>query len=118
MSILNRSVSSVERELQTHGSQIRGNGREYDTLQAVECCRKAAYRAFLTPSNNTNPIAHFLASLNDLNEHILRDMNDSDMVGITIQNEVNQNDKPNKITFRRKDQIAADVIWSVFVKYS
>jgi len=35
------------------------------------------------------------------------------MVGITIQNHVNQNDKPIGISFGRKDQLAADVIWSV-----
>jgi len=38
------------------------------------------------------------------------------MVGITIQNQVNQNDKPNGISFRRKDQLSADMIWSVFEK--
>ena len=35
------------------------------------------------------------------------------MVGITIQNQVNINDKPIGITFRRKDQLSGDVIWSV-----
>jgi hypothetical protein len=38
------------------------------------------------------------------------------MVGITIQNEVNQNDKPIGISFRYKDQVSEDVIWSVFEK--
>ena len=51
--------------------------------------------------------------MNDLFEHVLRDVGDSDMVGITIQNHVNQNDKPIGISFGRKDQLAADVIWSV-----
>jgi hypothetical protein len=40
------------------------------------------------------------------------------MVGITIQNEVNQNDKAIGISFRRKDQLSGDVIWSVFEKVS
>jgi len=40
------------------------------------------------------------------------------MVGITIQNQVNQNDKPIGISFRRKDQLSVEVIWSVFVKVS
>ena len=38
------------------------------------------------------------------------------MVGITIQNEVNQNDKAIGISFRRKDQLSGDVIWSVLEK--
>jgi hypothetical protein len=38
------------------------------------------------------------------------------MVGMTIQNRVNQNDKPIGISFRRKDQLSGDVIWSVFEK--
>ena len=38
------------------------------------------------------------------------------MVGITIQNEVNLLDKPIGISFRRKDQLSAEVIWSVFSK--
>ena len=97
-----------------HSTQIPDNGHEYETVQAVQCCRKAAYRPFNTPSDNTNTVAHFLASMNDLIEHVLRDEDDSHMVGMTIQNQVNQNDKPIEITFRRKHQIVADVMWSVF----
>jgi len=40
------------------------------------------------------------------------------MVGITIHNKVNQNDKPIGISFRRKDQLSGEVIWSVFEKVS
>ena len=40
------------------------------------------------------------------------------MVGITIQNEVNQNDRAIGISFRRKDQLAREVNWSVFEKVS
>jgi len=69
-------------------------------------------------SDNTNPVAHFLPSVNDLIEHALRDVDDSDMVGMTIQNQVNQNDKSIQISFRRKDQLSAGVIWSGFQKVS
>jgi len=41
-------------------------------------------------------------------------MSDSDMLGITIQNQVNKNYKLIGIRFRRKDQLSGDVIWSVF----
>jgi len=40
------------------------------------------------------------------------------MVGITIQNQVKQNDKPIGISFRRNDQLAGDVIWRVFKRVS
>ena len=59
-----------------------------------------------------NPVSHFLASVNDLFEHALQGVSDSDMVGITIQNEVNQNEKAIGISFRRKDQLSGDVIWT------
>ena len=41
---------------------------------------------------------------------------DSDMVGHTIRNEVNMLDKAIGISFRRKDQISEEVIWSVSIK--
>jgi len=50
----------------------------------------------------------------ELFEHALEYLSDSDMMGITIQNRVNQNDKPIGINFRRKDKLAGNVIWSVF----
>jgi len=61
-------------------------------------------------------VGNFLASVNELFEYALQDMNDSGMVGITIQNQVNQNDKAIGISFRRKDQLSGEVIWIVFEK--
>jgi len=52
--------------------------------------------------------------VNNLFEHTLRDVDAADMVGIRIQNQVNQNDKPKGIIFRRKDKLSGDVIWTVF----
>jgi len=106
-----------EREIE-HCSQIRHTGQEYERVQAVQCCRKADTVRLIPPSDNSDSVAHFLASVNDLFRHVLRDVDDSDMVGITIQNEVNQNDKPIGISFRRKDQLSADVIYFVFEKVS
>ena len=42
----------------------------------------------LPPSDedDTDPVSHFLASVNDLFEHALQNASNSDMVGITIQN--------------------------------
>ena len=67
-------------------------------------------------SPDTNHIEHFLASLNDLFEKALRDVGDGDMVRISIHNEANQTDKPIGISFRRRDQLSIDAIWSVFEK--
>jgi len=68
------------------------------------------------PIGETDPVRHFIASVNDLFEHALENINDSDMVEITIHNQMNQNDKPIGLSFRRKYQLSADVIWSVFQK--
>ena len=65
---------------------------------------------------DVNPVDDFLVSVNDLFEHVLQDVGDADMVGITIHNEDNQNNKPNGISFRRRDQLSVDAIWSVFEK--
>jgi len=70
----------------------------------------------LPPSTNVDPVTNFLASVNDLFEHVLQNVNDSDMVGITIHNQVNQSEKPIEISFRRKDELSGEVIWSDFEK--
>jgi hypothetical protein len=67
---------------------------------------------------NLNPVDHFLASVNELFEHVLQDVQDPDMVGVVIRSEVNQSDKPVGISFRRRDQISGGVICSVFEKVS
>ena len=66
--------------------------------------------------DDSDAVTHFQASVNDLFDYALRDVNDADMVGITIRNEVNLLDKPIGICFRRKDQLSDEVMWSVFSK--
>jgi len=61
-----------------------------------------------------NSMSHFLDSVTELFEYALRGIEDSDMIGITISNKVNVKDRAIGISFRRKDQIKGDVIWSVF----
>jgi len=65
--------------------------REYRRYNAVET--QLTVR-LLPSSDNSDPVGHFLASVNDLFEYALQDVGNSDMLGITIQNQVNQNDKP------------------------
>ena len=54
----------------------------------------------LPPVDNSDPVGHFLASVNELFEYALQDVSVSDMVGITNQNRVNQKDKAISISFR------------------
>ena len=75
------------------------NTREYRRYNAIG--RQITAR-LIPPSDNSDPVTHFLASVNDLFGHVLLDVDDSDMVGITIRNHVNQNDEPLGIIFRRK----------------
>ena len=70
------------------------------------------------PPISTDPVNHFVASVNEMFDHLLENVGDGDMVGTTIHNEVNQTDKPIVFSFRKKDQISSDVIWSVFDKVS
>jgi len=52
--------------------------------------------------------------MSDLLQYALRVCDDSDMVGVTIRNEVNVQDKAIGLSLRRKDQISADVVLSVW----
>jgi hypothetical protein len=57
-----------------------------------------------------DPMSHFMTSMEDLFEYSLKDYSDSGMVGVSIRNEENVQDKPIGIGFRRKDQLTSDVI--------
>ena len=72
----------------------------------------------LPPTDAADPVSQLLESLKDLFRHALHNLVESDMVGITIQNRVNQNEKPIGISFRRKDQLAEDVILYLVQKVS
>ena len=65
---------------------------------------------------DSNPMSHFLDSVTELFDYALRDLEDSDMVGITISNEFEVKDRAIGISFRRRDQITGDVILSLFEK--
>jgi len=56
--------------------------------------------------------------VNELFDYALQEVSDRVMVEITIQNQVNLNDKQIGISCRRKDQLSGEVIWSVFEKVS
>jgi hypothetical protein len=58
---------------------------------------------------DTTPMDNILASVNDLFDHALQEVEDADMVRIAIHNDINQKDRPMGISFRR-DQLSGDVI--------
>ena len=91
---------------------VRRQYRRYNAVGTQHTVR------LLPPADNINPVEHFLASVNELFEYALQDVSCSDMLGITIQNQAIQNDKPIGISFRRKDQLSGEVICSVFEKVS
>jgi hypothetical protein len=65
----------------------------------------------LLPGKDPNPNFHLLACVSQLFVHALQNCDDSDMVGITISNEKNVQDKAIGISFRRQDQLTPDGIW-------
>jgi len=60
---------------------------------------------------DSNPMSHFMASVTDLFEYALRNCDDSDMVGITITNEVTVSDN-NWYKFQKKgpDNLRGDLV--------
>jgi hypothetical protein len=90
--------------------------RQYPRFNAVGTQLTAR---FLPPSDNQiEVVRHFQDSVNALFGYALRNCDDHDMVGLIIRNEINQQDKAIGVSFRRKDQISSEVIWSVFDKVS
>ena len=69
-----------------------------------------------TPPASSTVVQHFTESVDALFEYSLRDLEPSDMVGISIHNADNQQDRPIGLSFRRRDQISRDFLWSVFDK--
>jgi hypothetical protein len=68
------------------------------------------------PSAATSAAQHFADSVDHVFEYSLRDLQPDDMVGISIHNAGNQQDRPVGLSFRRMDQISRDVLWSAFEK--
>ena len=74
-------------------------------------------RARLTSPPPTSSAARYFAdSVDKLFEYLLHDLQPSDMVGISIQNSDNQQDRPIGLSFRRREQVSRGVLWSVLEK--
>ena len=93
---------------------VRELRRQYRRFNTSDTQLTVRLQTPTTP--DSNPIEHFIASVNDLFEDALQDVGDGDMVGIAIHNESNQNDKPICISYIRREQVSVYTIWSVFEK--
>jgi ribosomal protein S8E len=95
---------------------FRNIKREQERVQSINTVGKQLSVRLNPPTNpgTANPVDHFATSIKDLFQHALQGSADGDMVGVDIHNDVNQNDRAVGISFRRRDQLSADVIWSVF----
>ena len=94
---------------------------EITRVQKFQYCRYPAYRpsfASIRGERKTPGFTNFMASVINLCEHALRNCEDSDMVGISIRNEVNMRDKVIGISFRRKDQLSTDTILNFWQKFT
>jgi hypothetical protein len=109
-------VSDDENEFAVPKFTIDGEiTRQYRRFNAVG---KELTVRLLPPGvgDDSDAVKHFQASVTDLFDYALRNCDDSVMVGLTIRNEVNMLDKAIGISFRSKDQISSELIWSVFNK--
>jgi len=61
----------------------------------------------------SSPARHFACSVDEVFAYSFRDLDPSNMVGISIHNVDNRQDKPGGLSFRRMDQILRDVLWSL-----
>src|SRR5215510_9802413 len=93
---------------------IDTKSKEYPRFNSLGTQLTVRFRA----PQSDEPVNHFVDSVNALFEYALENAMPSDMVGLTVRNEENQSDKPIGFSFRRKDQVSGDVIWSVFEKVS
>jgi hypothetical protein len=97
-----RRLSINEDELLLPNFLIEGEiTRQYNRFNATGT--ELTVRLLPPSQNDTDPMTHFQASVSDLFYYALRNCEDSDMVGITISNTVNVQDKAVGLSFRRKN---------------
>jgi hypothetical protein len=94
---------AVQNEITRHYRRFNAEGRELTVRLTA-------------PPPSSTATRHFIKSVDALFEYSLRDLEPSDMVAISIHNADNRQDRPIRLSFRRKDQISRDVLWSVFEK--
>lgn len=94
-------------EVTRHYKRFRAEGRELTVRITTSPPASKVAR---------DPARHFASSMDELFEYLLRYLDPSGMVGISIHNADNQQHKPVGLSFRRRDRISREVLWSVFEK--
>jgi hypothetical protein len=95
---------TVQNEITRHYRRFNAEGRQLTVRMTAPPSASAAIQ---------DPARHFAEIVDELFEYSLRDLDPSDVLGISIHNADNQQDKPIGLSFRRRDQISRDVLWSV-----
>jgi len=75
------------------GSKVYDIWCNYQTVRRLSAVGNQLTMSKIPLSDDEDPVSHFLASVNDLFDHALQNVSDSDMVGMIIQNHLNENDK-------------------------
>jgi len=70
----------------------------------------------MTPGEEEEPTAYFKECITSLNKSLVDDVRDRNLVGLRIRNTENFQDKVMGISFRSRDQLKPDVVWSVLGK--
>ena len=71
---------------------------------------------FKTPGEEQEPTAYFKEYITSLTNYLVDDVRDRDLVSLRIRNTENVRDKVVGISFRRRDQLKPDVVWSILGK--
>jgi hypothetical protein len=71
---------------------------------------------FNNPGEEQEPMTYLKESITALTDYLVREVPDRDMVGLSIRNTENLQDKAIGISLRRRDQLKPDVVWSVLCK--
>jgi len=71
---------------------------------------------FNLPAEEHDPTTYLKECIPALTNYLVDKVPDRDLVGLTIRNTENVQDKVVGISLRRRDQLKADVVWSVLGK--
>jgi hypothetical protein len=71
---------------------------------------------FNSPSGEQDPTTYLRECINGLTNYLVDEVPNRDLVGLTIRNTENAEDKVTGISLRRRDQLKPDVVWQVLGK--
>jgi hypothetical protein len=71
---------------------------------------------FNSPSEEQDPTTYLRECINGLTNYLVDEVPNRDLVGLTIRNTENVEDKVTGISLRRRDQLKPDVVWQILGK--